>query len=233
MLRQYAYPIAGALLSAGAPIGLLGAKRAARGRSFDSDAATLAYVAASTAAAFTLFGYLLGRTADRLARLSETDALTGLANARGFFNRLNRELVRSRRYHEPLALLLVDLDGLKSINDRFGHRAGDDALRGLGEAIRAQLRATDLGARWGGDEFAVLAPNTSKTAAVALAERIRTLVPPQWYGPLTGSIGVAAIDGADAARGADAAALMRAADAALYDAKRRGRNQVVSAAALS
>ena len=101
----------------------------------------------------------------------------------------------ARRYREPLALLLMDLDGLKAINDRFGHQAGDEAIRQLADVIRAQLRETDLAARWGGDEFAVMAPNTSKDAALALAERIRGSIPGgsgEWH--LSGSFGVATVD---------------------------------------
>jgi diguanylate cyclase (GGDEF)-like protein len=188
------------------------------------------YVATSVSLAFGLYGHLLGRHADRLAELSETDPLTGLSNARRLFSRLDAELARVRRYREPLALLLVDLDGLKSINDRHGHHAGDEAIRGLGDVIRAQLRETDTGARWGGDEFAVLAPNTGEPAALALAERIRALIPTisaRWS--LTGSLGVATIDPGAAGDVDDAATLMRAADAALYEAKQRGRNRVVKA----
>jgi diguanylate cyclase (GGDEF)-like protein len=189
------------------------------------------YVGTSVAAAFALYGNLLGRHADELAELSETDPLTGLSIARRLFNNLDVELARVRRYREPLALLLVDLDGLKSINDRHGHHAGDDAIRGLGDVIRSQLRETDTGARWGGDEFAVLAPNTGEAAALALAERIRTLIPTtstRWA--LTGSLGVATIDPGTDGDVDDAATLMRAADAALYEAKQRGRNRVVKAA---
>lgn len=121
--------------------------------------------------------------------LSETDVLTGLANARGLFDRLEAELARSRRYHEPLALLLVDLDGLKRINDRHGHHAGDEAIRSLAAVIRFQLRESDVGARWGGDEFAVLAPNTSEHDAVALAAREGRGAgrgARSWRGPLRG-----------------------------------------------
>jgi len=186
------------------------------------------YVGTSTAVALALFGFVVGRQADELADLSETDPLTGLTNARGLTDHLEAELARLRRYHEPLSLLLLDLDGLKSINDRYGHRAGDDAIRSLGEVIRSQLRESDLGARWGGDEFAVLAPNTTKNAALALAERIRALLGRDGQLPLSGSVGVATvdpmIDGAVVSR----AALMRAADAALYEAKRLGKNRVIS-----
>ena len=241
--RRFAYASVGALLSAGAPAGLLGMKWAldgGRDRSSSqrtairelasADAAGLIYVGLSTAVAFAVFGYFLGRQADRLVALSETDALTGLSNARGLFDRFDRELARSRRYREPLSLLLVDLDGLKDINDRYGHNAGDDALRHLASVIRSQLRETDIGARWGGDEFAVVAPRTSKVAALALAERIRSLIPQyvtKW--PLTCSIGVASIDPQTDGQLVDSASLLRVADAAMYEAKRRGKNRIAAA----
>ena len=170
MERRFAYACAGGFLSAGAPLGLLavrfarhrrdGGSMSLRGaiREVSTDPPDYLYVGTSTALAFSLFGYILGRQADRLAELSETDPLTGLSNARGLFDRLDAELGRSRRYREPLALLSVDLDGLKSINDRYGHRAGDDAICSVADVIRSELRESDVGARWGGDEFAVLAP---------------------------------------------------------------------------
>jgi diguanylate cyclase (GGDEF)-like protein len=188
------------------------------------------YVGVSTMLAFSAFGYLLGRQGDRLAELSETDPLTGLANARRLFDRLVLELARSRRYRAPLALLLVDLDGLKCVNDQFGHAAGDEAIRSLSNVIRSQLRETDVAGRWGGDEFGVLAPSTSADAAVSLAERIRALIPQEgtpWR--LSGSVGVAAVDPRIHAEAVDAPTLMRAADRALYEAKRTGRNRVAVA----
>jgi diguanylate cyclase (GGDEF)-like protein len=162
--------------------------------------------------------------------LSETDALTGLSNARALFKRLDVELARSRRDREPLALLLVDLDDLKGINDRYGHRAGDEAIRSLAGVIRSQLRETDVGARWGGDEFAILAPRTSESAALALAERIRQLIPHRsaaW--PLTASLGLAAVDPGTGGQLVAPLTLMSAADAAMYDAKRRGKDCVATA----
>ena len=240
--RRFAYACAGGLLSAGAPIGLLAVRLARHRRRFGStslrgatrevaaDRPDYIYVGLSTALAFTFFGYILGRQADRLAELSETDPLTGLSNARGLFDRLDAELARSRRYREPLALLSMDLDGLKSINDRYGHRAGDDAIRSVSDVIRSELRESDVGARWGGDEFAVLAPSTSRVAALALAERIRALIPQRstrW--PLSVSVGVATLDPSTDGEGFDSATLMRAADAAMYEAKRSGRDWVVVA----
>ncbi len=239
MLRRHAYALLGVVLSAGAPLGLLVIHRlqhatatgwlAHARQELGADPGTYAYVAISTAMAFAVFGFLMGRQADRLAELSESDPLTGLRNTRGFSNRLNDEVTRFSRYHEPLALLFVDLDGLKQINDRYGHRAGDAALRRVAHAIRAELRRTDTGARWGGDEFAILAPNTPAPAASALAERIRALVARQdvpWR--LTASIGLASVDATQADQAIDPGTLMQMADAALYEAKRHGGNRVAS-----
>ncbi|HUK37222.1 MAG TPA: GGDEF domain-containing protein, partial [Vicinamibacterales bacterium] len=181
----------------------------------------------AAAAAFATFGYLIGRKADELAKSAETDALTGLYNARGLETRLSTELERSARYQAPLSLLLIDLDRLKEINDRYGHYAGQTALRQVAAAIQAELRASDIGARWGGDEFAVAAPNTATGAAWAMAERIRTTISKaamRW--PLTASIGIATVDAAGLSSAVDIEILMRSADAALYDAKRQGRNRV-------
>lgn len=178
---------------------------------------------------FATFGYILGRQADALAELSETDPLTRLLNARGFAARLQGEIQRSRRYREPLSLLFLDLDGLKDINDKHGHRAGSQALREVAAVISAELRETDTGARWGGDEFTVIAPNTNNDAATVLAERIRSGIAGHvgdWR--LTASIGIATLDWEETEMVPDAQALLRDADAAMYEAKRRGKNKVVA-----
>jgi diguanylate cyclase (GGDEF)-like protein len=237
MPRSVSYACAGGMFATGAPIGLVAVRCLQERRpptlrcvlrELSSDAGGYAYVAASTALAFALFGYFLGRQADRLTRLSETDPLTGLYNARGLLARVEAELARCRRYHHPVALLLVDLDDLKQINDRFGHDAGDAALVRLADVIRSQLRETDVAARWGGDEFAILAPDTSEASALALAERIRVRVPgqgTQW--PATVSVGVAAAEHEGII--VDPAMLMHLADTAMYQAKRSGRNRVATA----
>ncbi|HEY0873939.1 MAG TPA: GGDEF domain-containing protein [Vicinamibacterales bacterium] len=242
MQRSTRYSWAGGLLSAGAPLGLL-LLRLARRRprpaihairdvvgELKRDRLGYLYVGASTAVVFSLFGFILGRQADQLLRLSRTDPLTGLSNARELFERLDVELIRCRRRAEPLTMLVIDLDGLKRINDEHGHRAGDQALRRVADAIRSVLRRTDCGARWGGDEFAVLAPGISGAAGVALAERIRASIQQGTGLPLSASIGVASFDPGGDPRPIDADALMHAADAAMYEAKRRGRNTVVVAA---
>ena len=235
--RRILYAVCGALLSLGAPVGLLlvrlsfyrSMSPARIGAELATDVLTYAYISLSTATVFTIFGYALGGQADRLAQLSITDALTGLHNARALEERLHRELVRSARYRQPLSLLLIDLDGLKAINDGLGHDAGDRALRHIAVVIQSQLRLSDLGARWGGDEFALLAPNTGAMAAAALGERVRWLVASDPAGrfvpPVTISIGIATFD-PDQDIPVDPAALMRAADSALYEAKRMGRNRL-------
>jgi diguanylate cyclase (GGDEF)-like protein len=236
MKRKFAYALTAGVLSSGGPTGLIGMRLAEnRSRSLRQTHAETAaertaylYIGGATAIVFAVFGYLLGRQADKLAQLSETDSLTGLMNARGFAARLRHEIKRSARYQEPLALLFVDLDGLKQVNDRHGHRAGSDAIRQVADIIRAELRDSDVGARWGGDEFTVVVPNTSSSAAESLANRIRSRIEAHadpW--PMTVSIGVASFapNGKDAE--AESARLLRAADAAMYAAKRRGKNTVV------
>jgi diguanylate cyclase (GGDEF)-like protein len=227
------------VLSSGAPAGLLGvrlAKSPGDGvslrqlrRELKSDRAAYLYIGGATAVIFAVFGYFLGRQADRLAQLSETDPLTDLLNARGFSGRLSAEIKRARRYHQPLSLLFLDLDGVKNINDRYGHRAGSDAIREAAAVIREELRDTDTGARWGGDEFTILAPNTASAAALTFAERIRARVAePRAEYPLTVSVGVATLDADGSGMPEDASALLRAADLAMYHAKRCGKNAVVA-----
>jgi diguanylate cyclase (GGDEF)-like protein len=199
---------------------------------FLSNRYTYAYVFGATALTFLVLGYVLGREADRLRYTSTTDPLTGLANRRAMNERLESEWRRAARYASPLALLLIDIDGLKRINDKHGHSAGDRLLGSTAAAIRQTLRATDFGARWGGDEFSIVAPQTSRAAAQRLAERLLANLAAQdrALGEITASVGVAVFDPPQAAANKrddrDAAWLMRAADAALYAAKSGGRNQV-------
>jgi diguanylate cyclase (GGDEF)-like protein len=233
--RRLLYAAAAAVLAFGAPVGLMVVRLAegsgtsviaAVGEDLRGDTRTYAYVTSSTVVVFALFGYVLGRQADALVRLSRTDPLTGLGNARAFEEHLFHETARTARYREPLSLLAVDVDGLKRINDAHGHGGGDLALQAVGRALRQGARSSDMAARVGGDEFALLAPSTSPAAATALAERVRALVAAERAAGLTISIGVATAEGGDAVP----AHLREAADRALYEAKRRGRDRVVAAA---
>jgi two-component system, cell cycle response regulator len=195
---------------------------------FLSNRLTYIYVFVATAVVFMVLGYVLGRQADELRRLSLTDALTGLSNRHAFHARLRDEWRRARRYRAHLALLLIDVDGLKRVNDEQGHEAGDRVLRDVAGAIRHTLRGTDTGARWGGDEFAIVAPNTGTTAAHRLGQRLLVHMKQRTRGeetPLTLSVGVATFDPAQQPP-QPIQKLMRAADQALYQAKANGRNRV-------
>jgi diguanylate cyclase (GGDEF)-like protein len=230
--RWLAYSLMGAALALGAPLGLLAVRLGPGGLSMDAvrgelqaDRETYVYVAVSTVLVFASFGFVLGRQADALVALSKTDPLTRLGNLLAIEDRLELENARAARYNEPLSLLLLDVDGLKTINDRHGHRAGNRALQAVARALRSGARAADLPARVGGDEFALLAPTTPADAALALGERIRMLVADEGVYGLTVSVGVATLDGT---RLSDAGRLWDRADAGLYEAKRQGRNRVLA-----
>lgn len=235
MRRQsLTYPLVGALLAAGAPLGLLFMRRfvlPARmpmREDLRRDLATYVYLAASTTVVFTLLGWVLGRSAERLAQLSATDGLTGLLNPRAFYPRLQSELDRSRRLGAPFSLLLLDFDQLKALNDQRGHAAGDLALQQLARVIRREMRSIDVGARLGGDEFALLAIGSSAAEARAIAGRIQDAgrgLTGQFGVPISVSIGVVAFDPSSHSV-VDGPGLVRAADGALYDAKHAGRDRV-------
>jgi diguanylate cyclase (GGDEF)-like protein len=160
----------------------------------------------------------------RLARQAVTDPLTGLRNRRGFMAESDAALARCARAGQQAAVVMIDLDRFKSINDLHGHAAGDAVLRGAAAAVRAELRAGDLPGRLGGEEFALLLPDADLDAAIATAERLRAAltagVPHPGGGRVTASFGVARVQ-----EGALEAALA-AADAALYKAKQGGRDRV-------
>lgn len=223
----------GLTTAAGIALGLLVlrtlfASRYSLAAEFLSNQLTYIYVFVATAILFMGLGYILGRQADELRRLSTTDALTGLSNRHGFHVRLREEWRRSRRYRFPLSLLLIDVDGLKHVNDERGHDAGDQVLRRVAGAIKETLRETDFGARWGGDEFAIIAPNTARTAAQRLGHRLLLHMKKRAsHGEATPtvSVGLAILDETQH-DSKSVEWLMRAADQALYRAKASGRNRV-------
>ena len=235
MNRALVYAVAGVVLSLGGPIGLLVVREIYEAPPIPTELllerVTYIYVSVTSAILLGALGYLIGRQADRLEALSETDALTGLTNRRALRRRLTDDLRRARRYRSPVSLLLVDVDGLKRINDERGHAAGDRVIRRVADAITATLREADLGARWGGDEFAILMPNTAGDAARHSAERLAAHL--RWRRgadaePVSVSTGIATFAPAQPMR-VDAEELARRADEALYSAKRAGRDRIHAA----
>ena len=173
---------------------------------------------------------LLQRVVDGLCELSQRDGLTGLANARHFRQALGRELDRVARTGEGAALLLLDLDHFKRINDTYGHPAGDRALRAVADAIANCVRPMDVVARTGGEEFAVILPNSTPALAGIAAERLRSRVaameidlPAGEKVHMTVSIGGAAVAPWERI---PPERLVELADAHLYEAKHHGRNRV-------
>jgi diguanylate cyclase (GGDEF)-like protein len=169
------------------------------------------------------------RTRDAAIRLSTIDPLTGLFNRNYFFAAVDREIARSARSNRGFCVLMMDLDELKTINDRNGHYFGDLVLRGVGEVIRSGVRKIDTAARYGGDEFVVLLPETDPTGAYVLAEKVRIGVTeldvPVGATRIESSISVGVVSFPDDGRTSDE--LLISADQAMYASKRGGKNRVM------
>jgi diguanylate cyclase (GGDEF)-like protein/PAS domain S-box-containing protein len=165
-----------------------------------------------------------------LHALANTDELTGLDNRRRFMQRADEELERARRYGLPVALLMMDLDHFKAINDRLGHAGGDEVLRSFATTGRSVMRQSDLFGRIGGEEFAALLPHTALDGACIIGQRLLDQVrqQPAWWAaaatPYTVSVGVSLATGNQSVQ-----QLIAAADAALYQAKAQGRNRLAVA----
>ena len=163
-------------------------------------------------------------------RQAATDELTGLPNRRLFMRSLGAEIARAKRSGDAFGVILLDIDDFKRVNDRFGHDAGDRALRAFADVLRSAMRETDVAARIGGEEFACLLPSSDEAGALGLAERIRAdlaaraiPLPDGREVTITASLGIAAYPEGKSAEG-----LLRAADRALYRAKAEGKNRVAS-----
>ncbi len=171
----------------------------------------------------------LRKAHEEMTRLAIHDELTGLYNRRELLNRLAQEVQRSQRYQHSVALVMLDLDHFKAINDTYGHPVGDEALRRVGLAISECGRDIDTAARYGGEEFSILLPETNVDSALVVAERVCNSiaslsipVAPETTVNVTASIGIATFpDHSDSEQ-----TLLSAADAALYEAKHSGRNRV-------
>lgn len=168
------------------------------------------------------------KTEEQLKQLATTDGLTGICNRRCFDGALAREINRSARFSSPLSIILFDVDHFKRINDTYGHQTGDQVLAQLAGAVGGTIRTTDLFARWGGEEFAVLLPGSGLNAGRLLAEKLRGVLENQPFagvGQVTCSFGVAEYSPGD-----DAEALMKKVDLCMYQAKTSGRNRVEACA---
>jgi diguanylate cyclase (GGDEF)-like protein len=187
-------------------------------------------LAVGGAIAFAWLGRSIGAHDEALEEMSETDALTGLANRRSFDRRLDLELSRTRRYGVKSALVMIDLDRFKMLNDRFGHRAGDEVLRRVASILNTEKRAGDLAVRYGGEEFAAILSDTTVDEAAHWAERARQRIAAcrvAWGGSnltVTASFGVAGAVSWEVTKDQ----LLESADGMLYEAKRRGRNAVIA-----
>ncbi|MBW8015491.1 MAG: sensor domain-containing diguanylate cyclase [Planctomycetes bacterium] len=165
---------------------------------------------------------------EKTQKQAQTDGLTGMSNHRTFYETLEAELRRSQRYGGQLSIIMADIDNLKPINDNFGHRAGDLAIRQISRRIRACIRQIDIAARYGGDEFAIILPNTALEDAIGVAERMVKMVsssPITWDHnkiDLSVSVGVGQYGG-DCCPGE----VTKATDEAMYEAKQGGKNRVV------
>jgi diguanylate cyclase (GGDEF)-like protein len=164
----------------------------------------------------------------RVETLAIMDSLTGLFNRRRFETLLSNEFKKSQRYQHPLSCMIIDIDHFKAVNDTYGHQAGDLALREVAQVIQASIREVDTPARWGGEEFVVLSPNTPKENALRAADRILSTMAAHTFSGIGGqslsvSIGLAGIPDPliDTME-----KLIHAADTAMYEAKRKGRARV-------
>ena len=175
---------------------------------------------------------------EKLSTMALTDGLTRLANRRAFDEALHREWKRTLREGSQISLLLLDIDHFKELNDAYGHQVGDDCLRAVASAVKGAVRATDIAARYGGDEIAVILPSADSAGAGEVAEKVRAAVAAlqithernhEGGGWVTVSVGAATALSREGGTMKMPESLLLAADNALYKAKREGRNQTASA----
>src|SRR3954467_2393987 len=169
------------------------------------------------------------KTESELRFLADHDSLTGLLNRRRFRAELDQYVSFRARYGGRGAVMVIDIDGLKEVNDRRGHQEGDRLIRGVADVLRERVRATDLVARLSGDEFAVLMPQTDTAGALQLGEDLRAQVAEGFsqsleIAPASISVGITMFGGQD---GVESEAVLVAADQAMYQAKEEGRNRIM------
>lgn len=166
----------------------------------------------------------------RIEELAQLDELTGLQNRRSILKSLNEEMARAQRSNVPCAVAIIDLDFFKKINDQFGHATGDEALRTFAISLFANIRTIDKLGRYGGEEFLLILPDTSKEQAVRTLDRLRLIVSELDWAAISGKMDLTMSAGICAVRQEDSAAdILARADIALYRAKDAGRNRVIAA----
>jgi diguanylate cyclase (GGDEF)-like protein len=191
------------------------------------------YMTIGTVTAFALFGYVIGWRSEGLNKSAITDGLTKIYNHRYLHERLDQEIERSDRYHNPLTCLMLDIDDFKKVNDQFGHPFGDKVLIDIARLIRETVRRTDLVGRYGGEEFLVIMPQATAQEALPIAQRIVSVIAEHSFVfkgivdmRTTVSAGLATYPSED--HGVKSkSALLSAADQSLYKAKRSGKNKAV------
>lgn len=176
---------------------------------------------------FGIFAQQIQKASQTISQLLTTDPLTKIYNRTHFYRRLREEVHRAQRYNRPLSLIILDLDNFKRVNDELGHQAGDQLLKDVASGLNETLRTSDILARWGGEEFAIILPETKAKMAVEVAERLRMIIESlslddheQRVG-CTASLGIAVLRAREEEEN-----LIRRADQMLYRAKENGRNQV-------
>jgi diguanylate cyclase (GGDEF)-like protein len=193
------------------------------------------WTSAASAAVIIVWFEMFGRVAvelalfeHRLRRIATIDTLTGIFNRRACLERGRILVAAAKRFGRPLTVMMIDIDHFKQVNDRHGHKAGDDVLRRFASVVKACLRQVDVFGRLGGEEFAVLMPETTEQGAVVAAERIRKAVEKAEFDMGGQSLSITASIGSITGHGPLELALKKA-DEAMYRAKRDGRNRVVMA----
>ena len=192
------------------------------------DSLLYCYMSVATALVFALMGYAIGKRELMITDLALTDSLTSLYNKRYFSSRLEQEFARSIRHNYPIAIIQIDIDFFKKINDTYGHQAGDEVLKSIAIIVKDNCRANEIAARVGGEELSIIAFDCTEKEAFSLAERIRykiSLLDFTQLGisvPVTASFGVAVADKSTT----KALDVYQHADEALYVAKKSGRNKV-------
>lgn len=211
------------LISFGETLGVLALESARKGAFTASDVQPLESVADICANAIQNARYF-----ERVRQMAYVDGLTGMFNRRFFELRILEEIERAQRYKHPMSIIMVDIDNFKKLNDEFGHLLGDEVLRQVGGIFAQQLRKVDTACRYGGEEFVVIAPETSSAAATSMAEKLRKAVEAYPFTgvprPVTISAGIATYPEGGQTRDH----LVRVADEALYACKQAGRNKVCS-----